>query len=341
MSVLDIEELIKDRVDAIAAFHEKVGEARAELDVSGGVDSAVMLGLLSKAVGPKNITAVYSSINSSNDSHERAKEVAETFGAKLIFINYTVFFEDTIQMMLNSLLMAGYDPDPIVKRMEEDPTILGSIRSCIRAPLGRGFNRLTGGGIRHGTGNECEDRWLRFYQKGGDGEVDTNPLAMLSKGEVYELAIGLGVPSGIIAAAPSPDLHGTGEDGHSDEEELLQLHGVPWTYSRLEQNPESGEWRYSYVGTIERASRFLDSYEKFFARCGGDIGRLDLRFARRFFPEDLFADDEVVAFLESLWKVERATKHKYNPNIPTLGRRKELRIRKIITNDLPEGLPAF
>ena len=43
---------------------------------------------------------------------------------------------------------------------------------------------MTGNGLRHGTGNECEDRWLRFYQKGGDGEVDSNPIAMLSKGGI-------------------------------------------------------------------------------------------------------------------------------------------------------------
>ena len=68
-----------------------------------------------------------------------------------------------------------------------------------------------GGGIRHGTGNECEDRFLRFYQKGGDGEVDTNPIAMLSKGEVFQLARGLGVPQRVLQALPSPDLWGVGE----------------------------------------------------------------------------------------------------------------------------------
>ena len=91
--------------------------------------------------------------------------------------------------MREALTAAGYDGAELDTRVAKDPTILGSIRSCIRAPIGRGFNRMTGGGIRHGTGNECEDRFLRFYQKGGDGEVDTNPIAMLSKGEVYQVAL--------------------------------------------------------------------------------------------------------------------------------------------------------
>jgi NH3-dependent NAD+ synthetase len=48
MPVLDVEELIKARVRAIQWYHETTGIKRAQLDVSGGVDSAVMLGLLAR-----------------------------------------------------------------------------------------------------------------------------------------------------------------------------------------------------------------------------------------------------------------------------------------------------
>ena len=65
MPVLNPEALINNRVKAIRAYHESAGIQRAELDVSGGIDSAVMLMLLAEALGPDNVTAVYSSINSS------------------------------------------------------------------------------------------------------------------------------------------------------------------------------------------------------------------------------------------------------------------------------------
>src|SRR5690606_15604020 len=155
-----------------------------------------------------------------------------------------------ITRMKASLLAAGHDAATLDARIVKDPTILGSIRSCLRAPVGRGFNRMTGSGIRHGTGNECEDRWLRFYQKGGDGEVDTNPIAMLAKGEVYQLGRALEVPRSIIDALPSPDLHGVG-DTHNDEDEIRAMSGVDWTYSRIDWDTGA----YVRVGTIELLSR--------------------------------------------------------------------------------------
>lgn len=326
MPVLDVEKLIEERTLSISTYHARAGCDRAQLDVSGGVDSAVMLGLLSGSVGPDNITAVYSNINSSPESLERARETADAFDVKLCEINLTDYFESIVQKIMRSMDVAGYNLDEVRKRCEKDPTVLGSIRSTLRAPIGRAFNRLSGGGIRHGTGNECEDRWLRFYQKGGDGEVDTNPLAMLSKGEVYQLAVGLGVPLSVLTAVPSPDLHGNGE-GHSDEAELKKTYGVPWTYSRVD--PKTG--KYTYVGTIERMSRLMDSWKD----------DKDRNTATTLFPS--FTGKEIDKFVQSALRIERETRHKYNPNCPALGTREDLLVRAfnrepLITNSFPEEL---
>jgi len=282
MPVLNPQALVKNRVQAILDYHNATGVERAELDVSGGLDSAVMLGLLANALGPENVTAVYQGINSSPDSLARAREVAEAFGVKLIEIDLTFVFDTLVGYMKEAIIDAQVkgvtDPwwgghpglrntrevrtEELEARIEADPLILGSLRSCLRAPVGRGFNRMMGGGIRHGTGNECEDRWCRFYQKGGDGEVDTNPIAMLSKGEVYQLAIALGVPKSIIEARPSPDLWGQG-DKHNDEDEYAEYFGFDpeghTFYSYVD--PETGE--YTHVGLIERVSRWLDEIHEF------------------------------------------------------------------------------
>ena len=73
MPVINPEGLVQNRVRAIQEFHNNVGIPRAQLDVSGGIDSAVMLALLQRALGKDNITAVYSGIQSSQDSKERAQ----------------------------------------------------------------------------------------------------------------------------------------------------------------------------------------------------------------------------------------------------------------------------
>ncbi|HUW55841.1 MAG TPA: hypothetical protein VMZ92_04345, partial [Planctomycetota bacterium] len=291
-----------------------------------------------KALGPDNVTAAYSSINSSTESRDRARLVAKAAGVKLIELELGEIFEAIGLEAMRGFGAAGFDTDLIVNFMEGDASVDGSLRSTLRAPIGRYLNRMSGGGIRHGTGNEDEDRWLRFYQKGGDGEVDCNVLAMLSKGEVYQLAVALGVPREIIEALPTPDLWGVGEK-HNDEEELTRLSGVPWTYSRV--NPETGE--YVRVGTIERISRLLDEPIATHVIIGDhptigdwlfgsqDRGNMNLRLI------ELFEKFGVtIEHLDSARKWERSTRHKMNPNCPSLGSRQELLDAGIITDELPK-----
>lgn len=322
MPVLNLPGLIENRVLAITAYHNEQGLTRAELDISGGVDSAVMLGLLVRAVGPKNITAVFSDINSSATALERAREVTNQFGVHLMEIDANNAFALLEQEAFEAL--PPEERDHAAKRLRKDPTVLGSLRSTLRAPIGRFCNRLMGGGLRHGTGNECEDRWLRFFQKGGDGEVDTNPIAMLSKTEVFQLAVGLGVPQSIIRATPSPDLW-AGES-HSDEDELRKLSGgVAWTYGRV--NPETGECL--KLGSIERMSRFFDSI--------GFESPEDESVLTKFLREP----DEVITqklleyklsrrHLASAIRWEKSTRHKWNPNCPMLGDRWSLETKRLV-----------
>jgi NAD+ synthetase len=337
MPVIAAEALIDNRVAAIRSFHEFVGAKRAQLDVSGGVDSAVMLGLLALALGPDQITAVHSVIHTNDEQTARAREVAvEIFGVSLIEIDLTRIYERLVQTMRDGLAAAGH-PDP-EQLMAVDPTILGSLRSTLRAPVGRGFNRMTGGGLRHGTGNECEDRWTRFYQKGGDGEVDTNPIAMLSKAEVYQLALKLGVPRSTIAAAPSPDLWGTG-DGHNDEDEFAAYFGFDpldagqTFYGYIDS--ETGAYR--SVGLIERVSRFVDrSGVALFVGEGEPQSLADI-IEQGTCARDLAGvpREMVRQLLTAARRIERSTRHKFNPNCPTLGERAELVAAGILSNDLP------
>jgi NAD+ synthetase len=337
MPVLNARALVDQRVEAIRRFHAQVGTNRAELDVSGGVDSATLLGLLARALGPENVAAVYSSIHSSDESRARAKTAAAAFGVPLLEVALEEAFESARREVVRALAATGVDRAEIEARVSTDPTILGSFRSCLRAPVGRFVNRLTGGGIRHGTGNECEDRWLRFYQKGGDGEVDTNPIAMLSKGEVFQLGVALGVPAEIIAAQPTPDLWGVG-DNHNDEDELKAISGVDWTYSQVDPNTGA----YTKVGTIERLSRALDlGFE------GAPLA--DVLFgadeveprlpalvaaAQSVFPG--FESPTIREFVLNARKWERVTRHKLNPNCPSLGVRAELLNAGILTDELPD-----
>jgi len=389
MPVLNTEALINERVSAIQAAMAAAGAVRGQLDLSGGIDSAVMLGVLVLAQGPENITLDHTDINTNSEQTERAKALAKALGVPLAIGRFTDICAGVVQECIRSLLeTAPQGPwwggpglkgpkdrlrEEIHARIDADPTILGSIRSTLRAPLGRAYGRIMGGGLRFGTGNECEDRFLRFYQKGGDGEVDNNPLAFLSKGEVYQLAVALGkrfdamalaailserdlTPEddvqavsrafrAIIEAVPSPDLWGEG-DGHSDETEFLSWTGAPFTYSRVD--PDTGE--YTSVGTIERVSRFLDLW--FAATISGkqtmgevlfgdDLDRTTFDvLVTQFIQSGLFPVGSPHSYtapdlLQAARKAEAQTRHKMNPNCPTYGNRAALVEQGILTNDFP------
>lgn len=340
MPVLDPTALIAQRCTAISDFHRKVGAETAELDVSGGIDSAVMLNLVVRSLGAEKVCAVYSSIDSSDTSRRHARAAARAAGVELMEVDLSSIYADMVQAAEVAFQIAYGDERTKKYRAlsARDPSVRGSFRSCLRAPLGRFVNRMNGGGLRHGTGNEDEDRWLRFYQKGGDGEVDTNPIGMLSKGEVYQLAHALGVPGELIAATPTPDLWGIG-DHHNDEEELLRLTGVHWSYSRV--TADSGA--YTQVGTIERINRSLDIEDP---KTGGTLETS--LFADQIDDSELerlaqlcagifsgFDGDTRRNLLKSARKVEASTRHKENPNCPTLGTRKELLSAGILSDNLP------
>lgn len=335
MPVLHAESLIDERVQAIRAMHREAGIDRAELDVSGGIDSAVMCGLLCRALGPTAVVFVYSGIHSSDQSRRHAQLVTEAFGARLTAVDVTEEYTRMAEKIRQAMIESGHDARAMAELREGAPAVDGSFRSCLRAPIGRYANRLFGGGIRHGTGNECEDRFVRFYQKGGDGEVDSNPIAMLSKGEVYQLARALRVPRDIIDCEPTHDLHRGQETSH-DEVELERWTGVPWTYSRIDAATGS----YRRVGTIERMSRLID---RVLAEAVGDGTSPD--DARFWGDPSLHAVAQGMldgagltpAHLVSAIRLEAQTRHKMNPNCPTLGDRWSLVRAGILSNELEEG----
>lgn len=342
MPVLNTAALIDERTEALRAYHQKAGLPRAELDLSGGIDSAVLAGLLTLALGPDKITMVYSSINSGPTTQGRAATLAEALGVSLVVHDLTPTYEAMTATMVDNLEAAGWNRTDLEGRIANDPTIMGSIRSCLRAPLGRGYLRMTGNGIRHGTGNECEDRWLRFYQKGGDGEVDTNPVAMLSKGEIYQLAHGLGIRldaaeafAAILVAPPTPELWGT-EASHTDEDEIGDYLGVTDSGHTFYSYVDPATGGYTHVGLIERVARFADRAPALFADDTSDEALATLISGAADAPCFVGVDRVLIdRLLRAARGAERRTRHKWNPACPTLGDRVTLLAAGILTDDLP------
>jgi NAD+ synthetase len=304
MAIQSVEKLIEMIVDRMRGQARQAGVDRAQVDISGGIDSATVAALAVRAFGPDKVVGVYSGINSTEESRRLARLVAERFDFPLVELELSEAYRLIVDATRREFERLGLPfPD---ENAPAHRTAFGGLRSCLRAPVGRFVNRAFGGGIRQGTGNRDEDELLRFYQKGGDGEVDNNWIAGLFKSEVWELAASLGVPQEVIDATPTPDLWGTGQS-HTDESELEQLTGVALTYTR----PGSP------MGTIEWASR-ENERNGCITGAGAAID-----------PAELGYTEEQARVIEAMRRMERVTRHKAElpPQLP----REELLAAGVVT----------
>jgi len=110
-----------------------------------------------------------------------------------------------------------------------------------------------------GTGNLAE-RTVGYFTKWGDGACDINPLAMLTKQEVYALARYIEVPDSIIGKKPSAGLW----EGQTDEDELGMTYaqidayiingtsGNPETDRKIEERIAMSVHKLSSIPVFER-----------------------------------------------------------------------------------------
>jgi len=175
--------------------------------VSGGLDSAVVAGLASRAY-PEASLGLFLPCGSAERDLEDARAVAKTFGLPLKIVELDKVYE--------TLLGAVGDaaPNPAPGGAQREKLALANLRVRLRAVTwyyhANRLNRLVAG-----TGNRSELA-VGYFTKFGDGAVDLLPLAHLVKAEVRELARHLGVPEPVIARAPTAGLW----PGQTDEGEM-------------------------------------------------------------------------------------------------------------------------
>ena len=176
----------------------KVGFERAILNLSGGIDSALVAFLVAEAVGPENVLALrlpYKS--SSQDSLDDAQAVIDALGVR----------SDTIEItaMVDPLLARFPDASNLRKG-----NIMARMRMVVLYDQSVAFRALP-----IGTSNKTETL-LGYTTIYGDNAAGVQPIADLYKAQVRQLARAIGVPSSVIDKPPSADLWA----GQTDEGEL-------------------------------------------------------------------------------------------------------------------------
>lgn len=211
------EQFVSSRTDEFLRYLEKFNISTVVLSVSGGIDSACVLGLLKKAQEKANtikshpfnisnggkIIALAQPIYSTPAIQLRAYEVCKAFNIEL-----KTFCQDEIHSKITE----------IFEREFGEPMKLFSssmLKSYLRTPVAYSV-ASNYSGIVIGTGNLDEDGYLYYYCKFGDGAVDIGLIWDLHKSEVFTVGKYLGVPKSILEAKPSADLY----PDQTDEDEI-------------------------------------------------------------------------------------------------------------------------
>jgi NAD+ synthase len=237
----------KETDKIVAALREQLrGPLRKRglvLGLSGGIDSSVCAALAARAVGAKNVYALFMPENDSDpESLRLGRTIAETFGIDSVvedigpslqamgcYDRRDAFIRELVpdytsawasKIVISSALEGdGYnisylvvqDPDGKQTKLRMTPSVyLGIVAATNMKQRTRKqleyfhADRLNFAVI--GTPNRLEyDQG--FFVKNGDGAADVKPIAHLYKTQVYQLAAYLGVPDEICKRPPTTDTY--------------------------------------------------------------------------------------------------------------------------------------
>lgn len=174
------------------------GFKKVILGLSGGIDSALVAFIATKALGKENVhTLMMPYKTSSQESLSHAKLVVEKLGIK------------TKKIEITPMIDAYF-------KTEGEATSLRRGNVMARTRMAVLFdNSSKENALVIGTSNKTEIL-LGYGTQFGDTACGINPIGELFKAQVFELSRRLGVPKEIIEKKPSADLW----KGQTDEEEL-------------------------------------------------------------------------------------------------------------------------
>lgn len=285
--------LVADHItNWIRDYAKKARVSTLVLGLSGGIDSA-LVALLCKRTGLP-LVCVNMPCHSSSSAYDRAKAFADENQLQLLKVDLS----DAHAVIAGQLTgQADFD--------WQSKGSAGGLRSCLRAPTLSYVAHATNGLIV-GTGNRSEDRITRYFQKFGDGCVDFSPIADLWKSEVNELfaylaaeahggKIGPGSQA-ILDAKPTADLWGA-DSGQEDEKELgISYDEIEWA------DKEDVATQYTLEGIAGHDQEVP--------------GIIFIHTPPHEHPRWLSYTPREKDVISTLHRMEKASRHKANPNMP-------------------------
>ena len=207
---------IEQKSNLLNEYMNKYGLKACVIAISGGIDSAVVLGIVKKAseqtnspikkIVPMLLPILKSTgVTNQNEATNRGKELCEKLDLKPYIIDLTSVNNEIRKSL-----------EPVIEIKGEDWAI-GQLGPYSRTPVlyytTSLLNQEGFGAIICGTTNKDEGAYLGYVGKASDGMVDVQVISDIHKSEVYQVARELGIPKSIIEAIPSGDMY----DSRTDE----------------------------------------------------------------------------------------------------------------------------
>jgi len=205
---------IQEKAFLLNEYATEHGLKTMTIGMSGGIDSAITLGIIYEAMKQPNsniekIIPIYLPIDTNGmsnqeDSLNRATETTEKYGLKLINYDLTAINNNIISNLDNDL---GITSDGWSK---------GQLVAYTRTPILYYVTTLMAQsgqrGIICGTTNRDEGAYIGYIGKASDAMVDIQLIADIHKSEVFKVAKALKLPKSVINAKPSGDMYDSRED---------------------------------------------------------------------------------------------------------------------------------
>ena len=222
---------VEKKAKIINEYMNKFNLKSCVVAVSGGIDSAVVLGIINYAFKQENtpIKKVIplllpitksTGVTNQEDATIRGKELCDKLGLKPYIIDLS---------RINSVIREDLES---VIGITGDDWAIGQLGPYSRTPIlyyttsllcQEGFNAII-----CGTTNKDEGTYLGYIGKASDGMVDVQIISDIHKSEVYKVGEYLDIPKSIMEVTPSGDMY----DNRSDE----TVFGAPYDFVELYLN---------------------------------------------------------------------------------------------------------
>lgn len=209
-------EYIEQKSNLLNQYMNKYGLKACVVAISGGIDSAIVLGIIKNAseksnspikkIMPMLLPVMKSTgVTNQNEATKRGKELCKKLELKPYIVELS---------KINTEIRNALEPEIGIKG--EDWAI-GQLAPYSRTPIlyytTSLLNQEGFGTIICGTTNKDEGAYLGYVGKASDGMVDVQIISDIHKSEVYQVAKELEIPESIMQTVPSGDMY----DNRTDE----------------------------------------------------------------------------------------------------------------------------